>query len=176
MKIEEQRKDIPGYEGYYEASNFGNIRSSIIRGHGGTTNKKHILKPSVNKCGYYVVVFSINNVRKQKRVNRLVISAFLGIEEGKDVNHIDGNKLNNRLSNLEYCTRSENMKHAYSNGLISENRTAKPINIIREGEIVKTYPSIYIAAKKEGLQRSCINEVLTGKRKTHRGLKFEYVK
>ena len=168
-------KDIPGYDGYYQISNFGNIRSRVIRGHGGISSSMHLIRPSINKFGYYVVTFSVNKKRKTYRVNRLVISAFIGIEEGKDVNHIDGDKLNNQLSNLEWCTRSENMHHAYNSGLVSRNKTSRAINIVKNGIVIKTYPSIYIAAKKEGLRRSCINEVLTGKRKTHNGLKFEYV-
>lgn len=167
-------KDIPDYKGSYQVSNLGNVRSCIIKGHGGNTDTKHLLKPAINKFGYCVVTFSINNTRKTYKVHRLVLYAFVGIEKGKDVNHIDGNKQNNRLSNLEWNTKKENMNHAYTNGLVSTNKTSRPIKIIKGDVVIKRYPSIYTAAKKEGLQRSCINEVLTGRRKTHYGLKFEY--
>lgn len=73
----------------------------------------------VGRCGYKEVLLSENGKTKRYLVHRLILSTFEPIENEKnfDVNHKDGNKLNNNISNLEWCTRSENIKHSYRNGL-----------------------------------------------------------
>lgn len=90
----------------YEVSNRGNVRNK---------RNGYILKPQLNrKDGYHRV--SLNG--KRYYVHRLVADAFFdGEHQEMDVNHIDGNRLNNDLTNLEWCTRKENIKHAYINGL-----------------------------------------------------------
>ena len=77
------------------------------------------MKGHIDHCGYREVIFSYFPYYKQALVHRLVLSTFNPIDgmENLDVNHIDGNKLNNRLDNLEWCTRSENVIHSYKNGL-----------------------------------------------------------
>lgn len=104
-------KDIINYEGLYQISNFGNIRSSY-------TNK--LLKPSEDKFGY--VRFSAIKDKKQKtlRIHRLVALYFIPNKNNySQINHIDGNKSNNHYTNLEWCTDSENKKHAYKIGLMT---------------------------------------------------------
>lgn len=112
-------KPIPNYEGLYEASNFGSIRS-IKR----TTTSGRILKQYVSKSnGYCYVTLCKGNKRITKRVHKLVYSAFYGWEWGDrydknhTIDHIDGNKTNNRIDNLDICTQSENQIRAYKNGL-----------------------------------------------------------
>ena len=77
------------------------------------------MKGHIDHCGYKEVILSYYPYSKQVLVHRLVLSTFNPIDgmENLDVNHIDGNKLNNRLDNLEWCTRSENIIHSYKNGL-----------------------------------------------------------
>lgn len=100
-------KPVPEYAGYYEVSNLGRIRRI-------KTGK--ILKGYLNE--YYRVVLTVDSKGKDYSVHRLVAMTFIPNPENKpDVNHIDGNKLNNRVDNLEWTTRSENMKHAYRTGL-----------------------------------------------------------
>ena len=105
----ENWKDIPDYEGLYQISDFGNVKSLI---------SNRILKPSKDRFGY--VRFNAFNNKKAKtlRIHRLVMEIFNPIDNIMQVNHIDGNKLNNKLDNLEWCTDSENKKHAYKTGLM----------------------------------------------------------
>lgn len=102
-------KEIPDYEGLYQISNFGNVKSLI-------SNK--ILKPSKDRFGYVRFNALKNKKAKTLRIHRLVMEIFNPIDNIMQVNHIDGNKLNNRLDNLEWCTDSENKKHAYKTGLM----------------------------------------------------------
>jgi vacuolar-type H+-ATPase subunit I/STV1 len=109
-------KPIPQYEGYYEVSNLGNVKSieKIVEFNHWITNKRHkklnkekILKPN-NVKGYLCVGLYKNNMGKYFRVNRLVALAFLGQSE-LQVDHIDNDKTNNKLSNLQYLSCKENL-------------------------------------------------------------------
>lgn len=108
-------KDIPGYEGLYQVSNFGEVKSFYKFRDG---KKERILKHAINDSGYKIVVLTKNKKPKSLRVHRLVALTFIDNFENKpQVNHIDGNKLNNNINNLEWCTNGENEKHAYKLGL-----------------------------------------------------------
>lgn len=106
----EKWKNILGFDGNYQISNYGNVKSFI---------NNIILKPGIaskrnNKQGYKVV----NLKGKLYYIHRLVAEAFIpNIANKPQINHIDGNKLNNKVDNLEWCTNSENIKHAYKIGL-----------------------------------------------------------
>lgn len=126
--MEEIWHDIKGYEGLYQVSNYGNIKS-MSRIRQGKKNrfystKKRILKPHFNKKrGYYQVILMKNGVIKLFTCHRLVAKTFLiNIRNKKYVNHINGNKLDNKVENLEWCTHSENIVHAYKNNLISSKK------------------------------------------------------
>lgn len=116
-KIEEIWKDIPGYETYYQISNFGNVRS-LDRYYNGRKLKGKLLKLSPNKFGYLRFTAKKDNITKTLHVHRIVLLTFNPINEEKQVNHINGIKSNNRLENLEWCTDSENKIHAYKIGLM----------------------------------------------------------
>jgi hypothetical protein len=105
----EHWKDIPEYEGVYRVSNLGRVKS-LKQG------KDKILKTRDNGRGYMQVSLRKEGERKRFLVHRLVMFTFLG-ESDMDVNHINGIKADNHLENLEYCTRSENMIHAFNTGL-----------------------------------------------------------
>lgn len=122
-KMEELWRPIPGWDGLYEASNHGRIRSirrmlpgpigrksgvSTIRAYGGK-----VLAPKTGKNGYASVNLWSKNVGRMYDVHRLVCMAFWpSVADGLDVNHKDGNRLNNAAWNLEWVTRRENLKHA----------------------------------------------------------------
>lgn len=114
-------KPVKGFELGYEISNYGRLKSisrAVDYGWKKAKRPSKILKPRISKGGYYYTVLSINKVRKTKKIHRLVAETFL--QENKDktnVNHIDGNKLNNNLCNLEWCNSSENTIHAQKLGL-----------------------------------------------------------
>lgn len=115
--MEEVWEDIPGYEKIYQVSNLGRVKS-LSRKTNQTDKKRYtkekILKQQKNMYGYMEVTLRKNNIRKHYKVHRLVMVAFHG-ETKLIVNHIDGNKSNNIISNLEYCTYQENTIHYYSN-------------------------------------------------------------
>lgn len=104
-------KDIPNYEGMYQISNLGNVKSIYKNG-----NTK-ILTGGIKK-GYRQVILVKNKKRKYASVHRLVAETFIPNPNNlPQVNHKDGNKSNNNVDNLEWCTQSENQIHAYKNGL-----------------------------------------------------------
>lgn len=114
----EEWRPVPEWESFYEASNQGRIRT--IGGRWGTTAGYRILRPYKNQCGYLTVVLSAQPRKKKVYfLHRLVAAAFIGERpEGQFVNHLDGDKLNNRPENLEYVTPKGNKRHASQMGLI----------------------------------------------------------
>ena len=99
-------------------SNLGNVRSLVGWNGHKMIERKKILKPSMNTTGYCKVKLVKDGTRKDYRIHRLVADAFLEREEGREfVNHKDGDKLNNNVQNLEWCTHKENMNHAIETGL-----------------------------------------------------------
>lgn len=138
---EEIWRDIKGFEGKYQISNLGNIKSlNYMR-----TGKEKLLKKGINGRGYYFVNVTKNNKYKNLLMHQEVAKAFIKNEDSKktDINHKDGNKLNNNVSNLEWCTRSENILHAYKNGLAKspvghtyKKRCEMAIKYIHEHQLV----------------------------------------
>lgn len=123
-------KDIKDYEGYYQVSDFGNIRSlerTVHHSCGGTRLfKSRRLDPTIDSYGYEKVTLSKKGVAKKHSVHRLVAQAFLKDSNDKpQINHIDGIKTNNNAVNLEYCTSSANIKHAYELGLMKPTSPEK---------------------------------------------------
>lgn len=100
----ERWKPVVGYEQHYEVSDQGRVKRI-------STGKA--LKANVNTNKYKSVSLSVGGVVKPHRIHRLVAIAFLGPQDGLVVNHKDGDKGNNKLSNLEWCTYSDNHKHAF---------------------------------------------------------------
>lgn len=106
---------IKGYEGKYLISKCGDVYS---------LRSKKVLKPFVNEKGYSVVELWNNYNRRSAKVHRLVAETFIPNPNCRtEINHKDGNKGNNRAENLEWCTRSENLKHAYALGLRTPNKS-----------------------------------------------------
>ena len=133
--MEEIWKDIKGYEGLYQVSNLGRIKSFPRIG---TQTKKERIKKFVKSFnGYYRVSLWKNGKSQVVSVHRLVVKAFINnMNDNLQVNHIDGNKENNAIYNLELVTPKENIKHALDNKLI---KVHKIIQKDKDGNIIKEW-------------------------------------
>ena len=153
--MQEIWKDIDGYDGKYQVSNFGNVRTNDFRGKG----TRRLLKLTVNSIGYKVV--RLNG--KLKLVHRLVAEAFIPNPKGlPQVNHLDEIRSNNCVDNLEWCTQWENLMY---NGAVAN----KSIFAITDGGEVEHYKSLKDASDLLGITPSSISQALHGKHKTAGG-------
>lgn len=150
------KKEWKHYYGNYYVSNEGEIKNF-------KTN--HILKLKINNGGYYSTNIRVDGKIKTIRPHRLVAELFIPNEDNKPyVNHIDGNKLNNKVTNLEWCTPKENTKHAFKNNLCNQHTTGIPcVKMDFYGNILETFPSLLSAAKSvngyyNGIYKTCIGE------------------
>ena len=124
--MKEEWKDIEGYESKYQVSNYGNVKSlSRVKKNHSKLQIIHgrVLKPERTRLGYLRISLSRDGKEKRFLVHRLVADAFIGKNDGLEINHKDGNKANNHFSNLEWVTRGENIKHAFKTGLNKGNET-----------------------------------------------------
>lgn len=152
-KEPEQWKDIKGYETKYKISNYGNILSLKYK------NPK-LRKLQINKYGYNYITIWKNGKQKNFLIHRLVAIYFVSNSENKEqVNHLDGNKLNNYVGNLEWCTASENIQHAYTNNLNNRNKK------IFCPELNQEFISIRKAAQELNIAHPRISECCRGLRK-----------
>lgn len=122
-------KDIAGYEGLYQISNLGRVKS-LPKIKGRAMTETRVLKNQIGGTGYWAIVLSKNGKKKQHRIHRLIATAFIKNNDNKPfINHIDGNKLNCSIENLEWCTARENTMHALENGLRKYIETPKGENV-----------------------------------------------
>lgn len=158
----EEWRDIPGYEGLYQVSNQGRVKSLM---------HKKVLSPFENNRGY----LSVSLLRGGKRlVHRLVAEVFIPNHKSKpNVNHKDGNPKNNTASNLEWCTQSENIIHAYKTGL---NSKQKAVMMIKDGKCLKEFYSVHEAERSIGKRNANVNicSCCNGKRKSAYGFQWRY--
>lgn len=155
-------KDIKGYNGKYKISDNGKVRNS---------KNNNILKGSINNRGYISVSLYNNITKKTKcfKVHRLVAQEFIpNYQNYKEVNHIDGNKLNNNVNNLEWCNRKENMVHAAKNNLVKNGKEHSIIQLDMNLHYINIYQSAKIAGQKlnippQSILKCCHNKI----HKTH---------
>ena len=137
-------KIITDYENYV-VSNNGDVIRLEYRDKKGANRPFKLLKPNINEDGYASTTLRNDEGKKTFRIHRLVAREFIPNPENKEtVNHIDGNKLNNRVENLEWNTREENMQHAYKIGLKKSN------NIMATSSKMKMCKPVKITVKETG--------------------------
>lgn len=169
----EEWREIPGYEGLYQASNLGRIRSKnrhVIRKDGGSSFiRGKIIKQRLFGAGYYYVSLSRNREVSLCAVHRLVAITFLPNPYNlPEVNHKDEGRIDNRVENLEWCTHQYNLTYGTINqrtGLKLRNnpKTSKPvIQYTRDGIFVAEYPSIEEAHRQTGICQRTIVQVVKG--------------
>lgn len=169
----EEWRDIPGYEGLYQASASGMIRSLHTR-----TNQKgyNILKQlrSNKKLLYLSVSLCKDGKCERKSVHRLVAMAFIPNPDNlPHVNHKDENPSNNRVDNLEWCTPEYNNKYGnHPRANINHPSLSRPVNQYKGGVLIATYPSISEARRVIG--RRNIQAVLKGRKKRCGGFEWKY--
>ena len=163
-------RDIEGYEGKYQVSNKGRVKSLNYH----RSDKKKILKQSKHKSGYLYVALYKDGERKYYGVHRMVAQAFLSNPENyPEVNHKDENPLNNCVENLEWCTREYNIN--YGTRIERFVKTvSKQVMCVETGEIFNT---IKEAHEKTGIVASCISGCVNHKKRyrTARRCHWEYV-
>lgn len=168
--MQEIWKDIFSYDGLYQISNFGNVKSFHRHKDGKTLN------PVIATDGYRRIGLRKQNKSKYAAIHRLVASAFIPNPINlPEVNHIDGDKLNNNLLNLEWCDRYRNIQHAHSIGLINipkgkDNCMSKQvIQFDLCGNFIKEWGSIGLAARELKISSGDISSCCTGRLQTANG-------
>lgn len=155
-------KDIEGYEGKYQVSNLGRVKS-LNYNH---TGKERVLKPSDNGGGYLQVDLCKDSKRKSYSIHRLVLTAFKPVDnmEKLDVNHKDEVKTNNALDNLEWCDRTYNMNYGTRNKRAAESLTGvyntkcsiPIVQLTLEGTLVNVWRSSMDAQRENGYNHGAI--------------------
>lgn len=180
--MEEVWADIQSFEGYYQVSNLGRVRSlprTVKMHRAGKTYDMHhngrILRQSVRKDGYPLVQIFKDSKYLTCVVHRLVAKAFLDNPLNlPEVNHIDGNKKNNKVNNLEWCTHSRNIKHAFETGLINkENMPCNRKRVLRSDGV--EFNSMTEAANNSGTHVSDVSMCCHGKLASTGGYGFTLI-
>ena len=176
--VNENWRDIKGYEGLYKVSDTGAIKSLPRNG---TVNHERILKPKVDKDGYLTITLRKNDKPKTFRIHRIVAQSFIPNYHNKtQVNHIDGNKSNNNVNNLEWCTALENQRHAWVTGLQSKrfgednDKSKVVIQYTLNGEKIRKFNSCREVGRLLGYNHSCISACCTGRYKQSYGYIWKY--
>ena len=173
----EEWRDIKGYEGLYQVSNMGRVKSlerTFVDKIGRErTFRGRILKQKTESNGYLRIALHEDSGKvKRFYIHRLVCEAFHENPENKPcVNHIDENKSNNEASNLEWCTYKENNNHGTRTA-----RTSKPVGqYTLDGKLIKIWQSTIEVERLLGFANSNISEAARGKRKTAYGYVWKYI-
>ena len=190
----EEWRDIKGYEKLYQVSNLGRVKSlpkfhrtSKFYSSIGYMSKEKILKPLKQSCNYLQVdLCDINGKRRKKYIHKLVAEAFIDNPNNlPQVNHKDGNKLNNSVDNLEWCTCKENILHGIKNGLKiykkgtqnamygkyvkSSNRAIPILQFDLNNNFIKQRDSQIEIQRELGYKQSVISNCCNGRGKTAYG-------
>lgn len=162
--MKEEYKDIEGYEGLYQVSNLGNVKSLD----NDKERKDKILKPAKLKNGYLQVTLCKEGKRKIYKIHRLVAQTFIENPNNlPQINHKDEDKTNNHITNLEFCDRKYNCNYGTRNEKLS-----KQVICLETGVV---YPSTMEVQRQLGFTHSTISKCCTGKYKQAYGFHWKYV-
>ena len=174
--MSEEWRDVVGYEGLYQVSDQGRVKSLERKNSSGGTIKERILKPRINRDGYLRLNLYAGGKQKTLAVHRLVCQAFHENTSTKpQINHINEIKTDNRACNLEWCTRIENCNHGSRNERIAKSR-AKPIGQYKlDGQLIKVWQSANEVQRRTGFNQGSIWGVANGRYKQAYGFIWKYV-
>lgn len=186
--MEEIWKDIKNYEGYYQVSNTGKVRSlDRYVATTGNPNGQRLIKGKIKKQtlrigkgrddGYYYVMLSKNNTIKSCSVHRLVAEAFIpNLDNLPCINHKDENKLNNSVDNLEWCTIAYNNVYGTARERASSKTRMPVLKFDLSGNLLKRYDSLSIASVEENVSKGSLENVCVNRngKKTLNGSVFMY--
>ena len=178
MKNTEIWLPIEGYDGTYEVSSEGRVRSLNYL----HTWRTQVMKPKMSSNGYLYVVLCKDGEQKQYRVHRLVTEAFLlNPDNLPQVNHKDENKANNAVTNLEWCTAKNNCNHGTRNARVSTAMTngklSKPVQQLSlDGVLVALWPSLHEAWRQTAITCQSISGCCKGKYRTAGGYVWKYAR
>lgn len=171
--MEEIWKDIKGYEGLYQVSNLGNVKSLNYK----RWHKEKIMNMQINKGGYYTI--SLHKDKKEKRflVHRLVAEAFIpNIYNLPQINHKDENSLNNNYKNLEWCNQGYNNNYGNHNEKMIKSLSKRIKQYDKNNNFIKEWMSMIIASKELNINSGNICCCCKGRKKTAGGYIWRYAK
>lgn len=172
--MKENWKDIKGYEGLYQVSNLGRIKSLEFRNHKYNFQKEKILKPNKSgTCKYLAITLSKNKKRKRYLIHRLVAETFISNPYNfAQINHKDENKQNNCENNLEWCTRNYNMNYGTQIERAHKKQRKKINQYDLNGNFIKQWDSIADIIKE--LKDTNVYKCCVGKYKQSKGYIWKY--
>lgn len=167
--MQEIWKDVVGYEGSYQISNLGRLKSTF-NGRG-----TRLLRNQITNSGYYSHLLYKDSKCKIKLIHRLVAEAFIPNPLNlPEVNHKDENKLNNNVDNLEWCDHTYNVNYGTANQRMRKTKGKRVSQFTLDGEFVAQYDSIIGVERLFGYDHSTICKCCTGKYKQYKGFIWKY--
>ena len=177
MKVSEIWKDIIGYEGYYQVSSLGRVRSlnRTVRNHLGFTFAKGKVLSGIPRNGYIRVQLFKDGKFKNYSIHRLVANAFVDNKNNMpEVNHKNEDKSDNRFNNLEWCSRKQNCNYGTRSERQSKKISKNILQLTIDGHLIGNFKSAIEASRLLGFKSNHISECCNGIRSTSNGYKWRY--